>query len=314
MKKSSIKLRSAFSLIEISIIFVIVSIILATIIRSSSIYTDYKLNTSRSFTASSDVLSIEGLTLWLDATAEKSFDSAEREDNTAISTWYDVNQTINPNNATQSTEGSKPLYVMDAINNLPALKFDGTNDSLRLSSYGMAGSGTPETTNNFTIFVVAKPDSVDVLATESTSGTIGTDNKKYLLFPEHGAIYPSVSAAGTGIAMGTNGISVYEHSSNYFPAVLVYATTVNKPIIVEVDYTDKVPSLYVDGSLVRKTVQGPASYVFPSFNIGGSSNYPSYGYYSGYIAEIIIYNRVLLDDERESVSKYLSKKWGIRLI
>ncbi len=315
MKKSPTKLRSAFSLLEISIIFVIVGIVLATIIRSSSIYTDYKINTARSLTSSSDISSIQGLILWLDATAEKSFDSAEREDNTAISTWYDINPTINPNNATQNTAASKPLYVMDAINNLPALKFDGTDDSLRLSSYGTGLSGTPETANNFTIFVVAKPNSADALSTESTSGTAGTDNKKYLLFPEYGfGTYPATSAAGAGIAMGTNGISVYEYSSLDMPPLLVYATTATKPTIVEVDYTNKVPSLYVNGSLVRTTAQGSASYVFPTFNIGGSSSFVSYGYYSGYIAEIIIYNRVLLNDERESVAKYLSKKWGIRLI
>jgi len=314
MKKSSTKLRSAFSLLEISIIFVIVGIVLATIIRSSSIYTDYKINTARSLTASSDIPSIQGLILWLDATTEKSFDSAEREDNTAISTWYDISPTISPNNATQSTAASQPLYVMDAINNLPALKFDGTDDSLRLSSYGTGLNGTPETANNFTIFVVAKPNASDSLPTESTSGVDGTANKKYLLFPEHGAItYSAISAAGAGIAMGTNGISVYEHSSSYMPGVLVYATTANKPTIVEVDYTDKVPSLYVNGSLVRTTASSPTSYVFPTFNIGGSSDFTSYGYYSGYIAEIIIYNRVLLNDERESVTRYLSKKWGIKL-
>jgi type II secretory pathway pseudopilin PulG len=312
MKKSPTKLRSAFSLLEISIIFVIVGIILATIIRSSSIYTDYKLNTARSLTASSDVSSIQGLILWLDATAEKSFDSAEREDRATIGTWYDINPTMNPNNnAIQTNTGLKPLYVMDAINNLPALKFDGTNDFLKLSSSEMVlSNGAPETANNFTIFVVAKPDSVDVLASESTSGTIGTNNKEYLLYPQHGVIYPNISAAGAGIAMGTNGISVYEHSSSYLPAVLVYATTATKPTIVEVDYTEKTPSLYVNGSLVRTTTKGPISYIFPSFSIGGGT----YGYYSGYIAEIIIYNRVLLNDERESVSKYLSKKWGIRLI
>ncbi|MES2960951.1 MAG: hypothetical protein V4694_01040 [Pseudomonadota bacterium] len=314
MKKSLNKSRSAFSLLEISIIFVIVGIVLAAIIRSSSIYTDYKLNTARSLTASSDVSSIQGLILWLDATAEKSFDSAEREDNTAISTWYDINPTINPNNATQSTGASKPLYVMDAINNLPALKFDGSDDSLRLSNYGTSLTGVPETANNFTIFVVAKPNATDSLETESTTGTVGTANKKYLLFPEQGAVtYPATSAAGAGIAMGTNGITVYEHTASYVPPVLVYATTATNPTIVEVDYTDKVPSLYINGSVVRTTAQSPTSYVFPTFNIGGSSSYSSYGFYSGYIAEIIIYNRVLLNDERESVAKYLSKKWGIKL-
>lgn len=314
MKKSPNKSRSAFSLLEISIIFVIVGIVLATIIRSSSIYTDYKLNTARSLTASSDISSIQGLILWLDATAEKSFDSAEREDKTAISTWYDIAPSITPNNATQSTTASKPLYIMDAINNLPALKFDGTDDSLRLSNYGTGLSGAPETANNFTIFVVAKPDATDSLATESTTGTAGTANKKYLLFPEHGTTtYSTTSAAGAGIAMGTNGISVYEHSSSYLPPVLVYAATATNPTIVEVDYTDKVPSLYVNGSLVRTTAQSPTGYAFPTFDIGGSSNFVSYGFYSGYIAEIIIYNRVLLNDERESVAKYLSKKWGIRL-
>ena len=308
-------MRSAFSLLETSIILVIIGIFLAAIVRSSLIYTYYKLNAARSLTASSDISSIQGLILWLDATAEKSFDSAEIEDKTAIGTWYDINPTTNQNNATQSTTASQPLYATDAINNLPALKFDGVDDSLRLSNYGINLSGVPETANNFTIFVVAKPNASDSLPTESTSGTAGATNKKYLLFPENGAnIYSTTSAAGAGIAIGTNGISVYEHSSSYVPPVLVYATTTTtKPTIVEVDYADKIPSLYVNGNLVRTTAQSPTSYVFPSFNIGGSNSFVSYGYYSGYIAEIIIYNRVLLNDERESVAKYLSKKWGIKL-
>lgn len=311
MKKSPNKLRSAFSLMEISITLIIVGVIITVILSSSSIYSNYKLETARNFTASSDVSSIQGLILWLDATAEKSFNYTEREDNGAIGTWYDINPTANADNATQSSAASKPLYITDAINNLPALKFDGIDDFLRLSSSSVF-NGAPETANNFTIFVVAKPNSADVLSTERTSGTAGTTTpgKKYLLFPENGGtIYPKVSAAGSGIAMGTNGISVYEHSSFYLPPVLVYATSATSPTIIEVDYTNKVPSLYINGALVRKTAQGPTNYVFPTFSIGGGQ----YGYYSGYIAEIIIYNRVLLDDERESVAKYLSKKWGIRL-
>ena len=312
MKKSPNKFRSAFSLLEISITLIIVGVILVVILSSSSIYSNYKLETARNFTASSDVSSIQGLILWLDATAEKSFNYNEREDNGAISAWYDTNPTANADKATQSIAASKPLYVIDAINNLPALKFDGINDFLRLSSAGSGFNGAPEIANNFTIFVVAKPNSADALSTEGTSGTAGIGDKKYLLFPGNGGnIYPKVSAAGSGIAMGTNGISVYEHSASYMPPVLVYPTSATSPTIIEVDYTDKVPSLYINGALVRKTAQGPKNYVFPASSIGGGG--VVYGYYSGHIAEIIIYNRVLLDDERESVAKYLSKKWGIRL-
>ncbi len=312
MKKSPNKFRSAFSLLEISITLIIVGVILVVILSSSSIYSNYKLETARNFTASSDVSSIQGLILWLDATAEKSFNYNEREDNGAISAWFDTNPTANANNAAQSSAAARPLYITDAINNLPALKFDGINDFLRLSSYKASFNDAPETANNFTIFVVAKPNATDSLSIESTSGTAGTTTpgKKYLLYPENGGtIYSKVYAAGSGIAMGTNGISVYEHFAYNLPPVLVYATSATSPTIIEVDYTNKVPSLYINGALVRKTAQGPTNYVFPTFRIGGGQ----YGYYSGYIAEIIIYNRVLLDDERESVAKYLSKKWGIRL-
>jgi len=95
------KSKTAFSLIEISIVILIIGILVAGVTQSSRLIRAIRLQTARSITTSSPVASIKNLTMWYETTLEKSIDEAERQDGIEVSKWYDVNPTsVTKNDAT----------------------------------------------------------------------------------------------------------------------------------------------------------------------------------------------------------------------
>ena len=66
MKKSS----SAFSLIELSIVILIIGIIIAGITQGSRLVTKMRVASARALTQSSPVTSIKGLMMWLETTMD----------------------------------------------------------------------------------------------------------------------------------------------------------------------------------------------------------------------------------------------------
>jgi hypothetical protein len=92
--------------------------------------------------ASADLLpsEITGLVEWLEA------DALTLNDNDAVATWT---ATVG-NNATQGTEGNRPLFKTNVVNSLPAVRFDGTNDILSFAALGSA-------LTQFTVFAVVAP-------------------------------------------------------------------------------------------------------------------------------------------------------------
>src|SRR5436309_1842927 len=94
-----------------------------------------------------------------------------------------------------------------------ALSFDGTNDYVRF-----AGSLFPNVVNTFTMELWANPVLGRSPTPESNSGTPGTGGQRYAIFPEQGSLaYGSGPHACAGVSVGTNGVSVCEHSDNYLP-------------------------------------------------------------------------------------------------
>jgi hypothetical protein len=75
-----------------------------------------------------------------------------------------------------------------------------------------------QVTNTFTVSFWANPQSAHKVDQESTGGTSGTVGQKYAIGPQQGATAHSANHAGMGVSVGTNGVSVYEHSAGYLPA------------------------------------------------------------------------------------------------
>ncbi|MBM5781910.1 MAG: prepilin-type N-terminal cleavage/methylation domain-containing protein [Pelagibacterales bacterium] len=89
MKKSQFS-NSAFSLIEMSIVLLIIGILISGVTQGLKLLNKFKLQTAQSLTQSSPVASISGLSYWFESTSEKSFSASEAVDEEKISNWYDI--------------------------------------------------------------------------------------------------------------------------------------------------------------------------------------------------------------------------------
>ena len=99
--------------------------------------------------------------------------------------------------------------------------------------------------------------------------------------------------AGVGVSVGTNGVSIYEQSSDYMPALLVHEAPISGWTHITVVYENRQPRLYVNGSLVphpdpRLTSPKPFVYAMPG-GIGGGAG----GYFQGQIDDVQIYDGIL---------------------
>lgn len=117
--------KKAFSLIEISVVIVIVGILIAGVSQGIDLYQDMRLATARTLTQNSRVNRIEDLTMWFETTSEKSFENPNPQDGDRIALWKNINfKLLNRIDVVQATQASKPFYIKNAINNIPALRFN----------------------------------------------------------------------------------------------------------------------------------------------------------------------------------------------
>ena len=117
-----------FSLIELSIVILIIGILVAGVTQSSRLINQMRLVSTRSITQGSGITSIQGLVAWWDCCDEKTFLENEASNNSLISTWNDLNPTSTSKiNLNQNIATSQPTYISSSINNLPSLRFDGSD-------------------------------------------------------------------------------------------------------------------------------------------------------------------------------------------
>ena len=307
--------KKAFSLFEISIAILIVGILTAAISKGVDLAYDMRLATARSLTDKAPMYGIDNLELWLETTSKESlatgtasFVNVENPaDKQAIGRWNDLNSTtLNSsykNPASQPTFASQPLYIKDGINGLPALWFDGANDHI-------ASTNNFSIINNFTVFIVGLPQASCI---KNTVGNVGTSNQKYIFYPQHGdVVYVNNNAAGAGVSLCENFIAPVEHTSNYMPYVIQNSREIKKPIQFTLKYSNRKPTLYLNST---ESYSGNASTknVFPSLTFAGNIIAgDNYGYFKGYIGEIIVYSTDLSDNDRKLIETYLIEKWRIK--
>ncbi|MEI6604463.1 MAG: glycosyl hydrolase [Verrucomicrobiota bacterium] len=113
-------------------------------------------------------------------------------------------------------------------------------------------SGGSESANNFTFAVWVKPDDDTSLVREANSGIVGMAEKRNEVFPPpHGNGFGGEAHAGCGLAVGRNGVGVFEHSGNYFAPTLIHAATLTNWTHLAVVYHDGQPTLYLNGVLAK---------------------------------------------------------------
>ncbi|MDT8300543.1 MAG: LamG domain-containing protein [Sedimentisphaerales bacterium] len=191
----------------------------------------------------------------------------------ANGTLYDQSENHNDSTSVQGV-----LYQQAGQKGF-ALGFDGIDDSITVGS-----NGRP--TDTFSFGGWLKTSATHEIDPETSSGTGGVNNQRYAFDPQHGG----ETDGGAGLSVGTNGILVYEHGSNYMPATAVYRADIgidwNHIMIV---YDNKQPTIYLNGINVRTGLTSPREVVNAPIHFGGMA----YGYFEGFMDEVRIYNRAL---------------------
>ncbi|PGS03192.1 hypothetical protein COC54_17215 [Bacillus pseudomycoides] len=131
--------------------------------------------------------------------------------------------------------------------------------------------------NDFTYEFWIKPQKEIQLNEESDQGKHGIFGQRYIIGPGHPVIERK-DESGAGVSVGTNGITVYEHSHNYLPPLLTYEIKIDDWTHIAIVYENKTPNLYVNGSFVKRGLKSTKTNVFASGSIGGCG---AYGYFEG---------------------------------
>ncbi len=185
-----------------------------------------------------------------------------------------------------------------------AFSFDGINDAVGVTTPPLAN-----VRNTFTIEFWALPVAFRLTTAETNSGSSG-EGQRFAIYPEQGDYSGVPGAAGAGVSVGTNGISVFEHAGYYLPSLLVYDCPVVGWTHIAVVYEDKQLRLFVNGTLRRIGQISVRSVVFPSKRFGSHTDPPwsPYLQYPGLLDEISIYNRAMSGADIQAI--YLAGSRG----
>jgi prepilin-type N-terminal cleavage/methylation domain-containing protein len=298
---SNINLKKAFSLIEISLVVLIVGILISGVSLGVDLYNDFRLATARNLTINSRVGRIQDLVSWYETTNQNVFSKGTSafedlniiEENQPINRWKDSNsKSFIKLDATQTSSGSQPTIIFDKTTSLPIVRF-GTGKFLNLPN------GTvPFGNQAYTVIFVSKIDA-NCNCPVLTSGD-GSN------IPFNSNYFEYVSANNKIV----NGWTVWiEGLWSHYEAVAI-----NKFQMFSFTYDQSNINVYINKNYLANNVNKTSRTSLPTNNfIGKGLNRPAPYDLIGSIAEIIIFNRNLLNSEREDIENYLSKKWSIKL-
>ena len=304
------KNKKAFSLIELSIVILIIGILVAGVTSSSRLIRAMKLISAKQLTQSSPVLTIPDLLAWFEPTKEGIFGSgsagtytqlANPDDGQRIATWKDGNPRLTAGSeilATQATIANQPLYVENGMNGLPTLNF--VDDDFLQYDDNIGGS------IGATLFIVFKPHDYLTFRQTFMGGGINfsnsNDGNKCLTLIH---VNNTTWYGGWG---STNTVSSFNTTS---PSIcrFVYRSGSFQTFTNGVGDT---PQNIGSAQPLSRVDINPPNYTKDT--IGSNGRAVDYQWnYHGYIGELIIYGRGLKNDESIDVEKYLAKKWGVKL-
>ncbi len=170
-----------------------------------------------------------------------------------------------------------------------ALNFDGVDDTVSVD--GLI-SDVSDSTFSYSVWVKPNAAITGGGFSEATSGTLGCN-------ATNGVIkgYKDSPNVGVELAVGTNGVSVSEHSAGHAPTVASYSATLSGWVhIALVSTSTSSMGLYVNGVQRDTALNSSLSRVLDVDSIGSKGSC-SNKYFNGRIDEVRLYNRGLSDLE-----------------
>ncbi len=279
--------KTAFSLIEISIVIVIIAILIVGSLNGVEMIRKARLTAAQSLTEQSIVAKINNLLVWYETSLNRSFIEAERDNGLKISKWRNINpSSLISNDATQNTVINQPTYYNNRFNGaLPALNFDG-NDFMNYIGSELINS-------SYSVFIVENRMSAGNLLT-MVGGSSTTVNGNLILSYRNST---TITQAHYGNDLN------YTIPAFSSPIVRMHSFLFNKT------YGKK---YWLNGGNNPKAQNSTQTSPLISYSNSWLGRYAG-NYYFGDIAEIIIFKRSLTSEERKSVEEYLGKKYNIAI-
>jgi prepilin-type N-terminal cleavage/methylation domain-containing protein len=282
------KQNQAFSLIELSIVILVIGVLIAGVISGSKLIDKSRLKVAQNLTRNSPVAGIEDLMVWyetsLDESLEEDLDAAN-SNITLVTTWYDSNpQTTSKLNATNTISPPYyayffPKFVESDIRGIPVVNFKSGNDYIKFNVNDLIGS-------DLTMFIVSKNNNSSndavFLSSPSLVFAVGFITNFRVLFNSNSVVSKDLSAI---VNIGHYLIHTVQRNHNSSNNVNYWVNGGN-----DADDTRTATGVGINDSEMRIGAAGDVN-----------------------IAEIIIFNRDLKSKERQSVESYLSQKYGIEI-
>ncbi len=287
------KKNKAFSIIEISIVILIVALLMAGILNGTSLIGDANLATAQKLTTNSDVSNMESLTLWLETSFSQSLEAqnnAKVENNVNVATWKDISP-LKPVtkrfNLVQLTVANRPEYKENVTEGLSMIYFKGSsNNFLEFTSQNIVLADVLQN-NQATIFAVYRFD-------KSATG------RKLISFGTQDAVNFGYNNNKIEIKFATNTLT--ESSDSLKREKLQMLTAVKNASNI---------SLYLNGNRQATSTTASSSISDDDFGNVGNMRIRVGENFLGWLGEILVFNKALNNKERLQVEQYLLKKWKI---
>lgn len=225
---------------------------------------------------------IPDCSLWLDAS------SGVNTVDGYVSAWND--RSGSGNNASQDTVASRPLYVASGQGSKPTVRFDGSDDSLSLSTF----VGLPTGNGARSAFVVIKQNSTANHKCVFWMGTASSALCWDIYMPSTGYVAQDINSAGilSNAVIQDTSPAIYE---------------IHHPGIVTLSYG----SLYKNGVKIAATLSGADYTLNTTYGAAYVGSGPGAASFNGDISEILVFSRALSSSERQKIEQYLSDKYAI---
>jgi prepilin-type N-terminal cleavage/methylation domain-containing protein len=279
--------RLGFSLLEVSVVLLIIGILLASVSAGKSMIRTAKITSSQSLTASSPVSAVEGLAIWLEPVSVSSLSPDDTYDSQAISGgWQNLTNYFVPANFT--VDG--PTYNESSINGVPSVTFGEDDATVDINSSLQHITGT-----NFSIFIVEERSNGTGILIDSSNMVARYVDDNFQI--EKNSLQVVDVAVPTGPAI--NYISFASSATGSSPKGLAYYR--NKGVFFDSFDNQVITTTAVDDNNESISSISDAT-------LGGAI-----GSFKGDISELIVYNNSLTIIELNEILDYLSSKYRITL-
>ena len=315
MKNSKNKLfKQAFSLIEVSIVIVIIGILIVGIIKGKDLYIAAKASTAKNLTTNSHIVRIKSLSAWYESSANDFGLGDKLKDEASIETWSDISpfgKGLSRGSTAISCQkdGSNSngcIYREDGLANIPAISF--SNDA------NFTGDTNFSASNDYTMLLVF---SLKNMANNQRIIKIGDISINYIAASQSDTSKLLIASATTVDLTTTVSSAELPDFTSKCQSVtdsFLCAVVISKSQASSKIYVNSTTNYLADTKITLPTFSGEPKLFVAGPNNSSEGSIPAVSSFSGNIAEIALFNDSFTQKEIDKLMKeYIAKKYSVSI-